>query len=266
MLGFPCIFIHFQGAINHNFTTTFQQSFLELRRSFINQMNSLRLMLLEIPHDVALVNPLQISTNKVLIIYSASLIHERFIDCPQIISERILYFAKSFSELALQYGKLYQSYFDIDSSSMEHITALQFCCSTLASLIAHITDNPSEPVSPNLSSTLPLVAVCNGLLTKVLPVLSSVRFLHIPFCVSTQTKQAKTLHSKVVSLREAIKLIAQLPCNYPRYFFIGKSSTSVKLSISPTPKSQLESLQVPFNTSLVIRISGILSHSSGLVN
>lgn len=131
----------------------------------------------------------------------------------------------------------------------------QHICATLSSSIENVCFvSPSEPPTGVADGSYPetkhLVTCCRKLKAeqKKMP---------------SEHGSHKTISSKHMDVvLNQIEIFLQTPLCLPRFFFQLMQNTSIKLSISPQPRTAGDPVVVQPGSSLVVKVEGVIQHNS----
>lgn len=113
--------------------------------------------------------------------------------------------------------------------------------------------SPSEPPNTPSDGSYPetkyLLAGCRKIqneLTKYLP--------------PEQSNQKTITNRHTELILNQLEVLMQMPICMPRFFFQVLQNTSIKLSISPQPRISGDPVTVQPNSSLVVKVEGVIQH------
>ncbi|KAF8777907.1 Integrator complex subunit 7 like protein [Argiope bruennichi] len=170
--------------------------------------------------------------------------------------------ARDFKCLADQYGALYQSVFDADPKTLTNIQLLHQACLLIAQAIDKVSQHNQG------------ISVATGE-EDILSMEHSKQSLE-NYQMGEACRKASTLirdftinyDERVVSRQETDFLtkisneIFLIPLCLPRFFFQALQSTSIKLAISPQPKTSGEPIIIQNTSQLSIKVEGVVQHGS----
>ncbi|KAI2651744.1 Integrator complex subunit 7 [Labeo rohita] len=145
-----------------------------------------------------------------------------------------------FRSLAARYADLYQSSFDADYSTLRNVELFQEF-GTHGSVLAE-----SE-------YELRMLAVFNHVLEEV----ENLSRKHPPVSYLVVSTVPHT-----GCLCDAVIAILKVPLSFQRYFFQKLQSTSIKLALSPSPRTPNEPIPVQNNQQLTLKVEGVVQHGS----
>ncbi|XP_053698173.1 integrator complex subunit 7 isoform X2 [Sabethes cyaneus] len=151
------------------------------------------------------------------------------------------------------YNKLYKSSFDADPCSLEYLETMQYMCSSLQTSIEAISfltpsDHNKHPPTCTYPETKYLLSICNRV-TNELKILPN---------EPSSTKSISNKHMDI--LLKQIEIIVKAVVCIPRFFFQILQNTSVKLALTPQPRTAGEPIFVQPNSSFVIKVEGVIQH------
>ncbi|XP_015928651.1 integrator complex subunit 7 [Parasteatoda tepidariorum] len=170
--------------------------------------------------------------------------------------------AKDFKNLADQYGALYQSVFDADSKTLINIQLLHQGCLLIAQAIDKVSQhNQGMGFSTSEEDILSIEYSKQSL--------ENYQMGEACRKASTIIRDfASNYEERTVSRQETdflIKIsneIFLIPLCFPRFFFQALQSTSIKLAISPQPKTTGEPIIIQHTSQLSIKVEGVVQHGS----
>uniref|UniRef100_A0A8D0CIW1 Integrator complex subunit 7 n=1 Tax=Scleropages formosus TaxID=113540 RepID=A0A8D0CIW1_SCLFO len=155
-----------------------------------------------------------------------------------------------FRNLATRYADLYQSSFDADSATLRNVE------------LYPSKHNNSIAIFLLLSfqeySTLGQMQAESEYERRMMSV-----FNHVLEEVETLSRKhppVSYLHTRC--LCDAVIALLKVPLSFERYFFQKLQSTSIKLALSPSPRSPTEPIAVQNNQQLTLKVEGVVQHGS----
>ncbi|KAI1897706.1 hypothetical protein AGOR_G00086040 [Albula goreensis] len=162
-----------------------------------------------------------------------------------------------FRNLATRYADLYQSSFDADSATLRNVELQQQSCLLISYVIEALILDPHTASFPDYGAVgseqaeseyeRRLMSVFNHVLEEV----ESLSRKHPP---------VSYLHTGC--LCDAVIALLKVPLSFQRYFFQKLQSTSIKLALSPSPRSPTEPIPVQNNQQLTLKVEGVVQHGS----
>ncbi|KAG7460767.1 hypothetical protein MATL_G00202430 [Megalops atlanticus] len=162
-----------------------------------------------------------------------------------------------FRNLATRYADLYQSSFDADPATLRNVELQQQSCLLISHVIEALILDPhtssfqdysilgSEQAESEYERRM--MSVFNHVLEEV----ESLSRKHPP---------VSYLHTGC--LCGAVIALLKVPLSFQRYFFQKLQSTSIKLALSPSPRSPTEPIAVQNNQQLTLKVEGVVQHGS----
>ncbi|KAF4099234.1 integrator complex subunit 7 [Onychostoma macrolepis] len=162
-----------------------------------------------------------------------------------------------FRSLAARYADLYQSSFDADYATLRNVELQQQSCLLVSYVIEALIIDPQTAsfqefgthgsVLAESEYELRMLAVFNHVLEEV----ENLTRKHPP---------VSYLHTGC--LCDAVIAILKVPLSFQRYFFQKLQSTSIKLALSPSPRTPNEPIPVQNNQQLTLKVEGVVQHGS----
>jgi len=176
---------------------------------------------------------------------------------------------KEFRNVGEMYGKLYQSYFDMDPLTLTNILVLQQSCFLMSHSIENIAlksqnigfmsmdeentfDVTLELPKQHLMQSIEIQGIVNA----------SRRAFALAQDVALHTDLKLIAFEHIDTILEISQILTDVPLCYPRFFFQSLQSTSIKLAISPQPRVPGEPINVQSNSHLALKVEGIVQHAS----
>lgn len=165
---------------------------------------------------------------------------------------------KTFQSLSGRYKSLYQSCFDADPVSLMVVQMLQQSCLLLSqkieAVLASCTSDRSRLTEPSKSSH-----VCSGA-KSVLEVQSLQRVLS-EISAEPVLPSSGITHAHMQMLMDTSLKLLQVRLSFPRFFFQTLQSTTIKLAITPQPKSTSDrAIWVQCESNLALKVEGVIQH------
>uniref|UniRef100_A0A9J7XNG5 Integrator complex subunit 7 n=1 Tax=Cyprinus carpio carpio TaxID=630221 RepID=A0A9J7XNG5_CYPCA len=162
-----------------------------------------------------------------------------------------------FRSLAARYADLYQSSFDADYATLRNVELQQQSCLLVSYVIEALIIDPQTAsfqefgthgsVLAESEYELRMMAVFNHVLEEV-------------ETLSRKHPPVSYLHTGC--LCDAVIAILKVPLSFQRYFFQKLQSTSIKLALSPSPRTPNEPIPVQNNQQLTLKVEGVVQHGS----
>ncbi|KAJ3606218.1 hypothetical protein NHX12_025738 [Muraenolepis orangiensis] len=148
-----------------------------------------------------------------------------------------------FKRLAARYGDLHQASFDADYATLRNVELQQQSCL----LVSHVIE--ALILDPQTASEYErrMMSVFNHVLEEV----EGLSKKHPP---------VSYLHTGC--LCDAVIALLKVPMSFQRYFFQKLQSTSIKLALSPSPRTPSEPIPVQSSQQLSLKVEGVVQHGS----
>ncbi|TRY57952.1 hypothetical protein DNTS_009833 [Danionella cerebrum] len=162
-----------------------------------------------------------------------------------------------FRSLAARYADLYQSSFDADYATLRNVELQQQCCLLVSYVIEALILDPQTARFQELGTHGSVRAESDyelRMLAVFMRVLEEVETL------SRKHPPVSYLHTNC--LCDAVIAILKVPLSFQRYFFQKLQSTSIKLALSPSPRTPSEPIPVQNNQQLTLKVEGVVQHGS----
>ncbi|PWA27411.1 hypothetical protein CCH79_00000470, partial [Gambusia affinis] len=157
-----------------------------------------------------------------------------------------------FRSLAARYADLHQSLFDADYPTLRNTTA---------ELLAGLACNRSFDTGPTGSQehgTSGSVQTESEYERRMMSV-----FNHVLVEVEGLSKKHPPVsHLHTNCLCDAVIALLKVPLSFQRYFFQKLQSTSIKLALSPSPRTPSEPIPVQNSQQLTLKVEGVVQHGS----
>ncbi|CAB1340469.1 unnamed protein product [Coregonus sp. 'balchen'] len=148
-----------------------------------------------------------------------------------------------FRSLAARYADLYQSSFDADSATLRNVELQQQSCLLVSHVIEALILDPHSASFQDYG-TLGSVQTESEYERRMMSV-----FNHV-------------LEEHTGCLCDAVIALLKVPLSFQRYFFQKLQSTSIKLALSPSPRTPTEPIPVQNNQQLTLKVEGVVQHGS----
>ncbi|XP_017551146.1 integrator complex subunit 7 [Pygocentrus nattereri] len=162
-----------------------------------------------------------------------------------------------FRSLAGRYADLYQSSFDADSATLRNVELQQQSCLLISYVIEALILEPQTASFQDFGTLGSVQAESKyerrmmGVFNLVLEEVESLSRKHPP---------VSYLHTGC--LCDAVIALLKVPLSFQRYFFLKLQSTSIKLALSPSPRTPNEPIPVQNNQHLTLKVEGVVQHGS----
>nr|XP_061806641.1 integrator complex subunit 7-like isoform X4 [Nerophis lumbriciformis] len=173
------------------------------------------------------------------------------------ISQQMKVCKDEFTSLAARYAELHQSSFDADYATLRNVELQQQSCLLVSHVIEALILDP-QSLSYQEYAPLGLVQSESEYERRMMSV-----FTHVLEEVETLSKKhppVSYLHTGC--LCDAIIALLKVPLSFQRYFFQKLQSTSIKLALSPSPRTPNEPIPVQNNQQLTLKVEGVVQHGS----
>ncbi|GFY39151.1 integrator complex subunit 7 [Trichonephila inaurata madagascariensis] len=170
--------------------------------------------------------------------------------------------SRDFKYLADQYGALYQSVFDADPKTLTNIQLLHQACLLIAQAIDKISQHNQGISFPTgeediLSMEHSKQSLENYQMGEACRKASAlIRDFTVNYEERVVSRQETDFLTKISNE------IFLIPLCLPRFFFQALQSTSIKLAISPQPKTSGEPIIIQNTSQLSIKVEGVVQHGS----
>ncbi|XP_048392416.1 integrator complex subunit 7 isoform X2 [Stegostoma tigrinum] len=164
---------------------------------------------------------------------------------------------EEFRSLATRYHDLYQSSFDADSATLRNVELQQQSCLLISHSIEALILDPDSASFQEYSSGGNVYAESEyerSMLSVFAQVLEDVEALN--------RKYPPVSYLHTMCLCRAIISLLKVPLSFQRYFFQKLQSTSIKLALSPSPRTPTEPITVQNNQQLALKVEGVIQHGS----
>uniref|UniRef100_A0AAQ4R346 Integrator complex subunit 7 n=1 Tax=Gasterosteus aculeatus aculeatus TaxID=481459 RepID=A0AAQ4R346_GASAC len=162
-----------------------------------------------------------------------------------------------FRSLAARYSDLHQSSFDADYATLRNVELQQQSCLLVSHVIEALILDPqaaSFQEYGNLGSVQTESEYERRMMSVFTHVLEEVEGL-------TQ-KHPPVSHLHTGCLCDAVIALLKVPLSFQRYFFQKLQSTSIKLALSPSPRTPNEAIPVQSSQQLTLKVEGVVQHGS----
>lgn len=162
-----------------------------------------------------------------------------------------------FRSLAARYADLYQSSFDADSATLRNVELQQQSCLLVSHVIEALILDPHSASFQDYG-TLGSVQTESEYERRMMYVFNHV--LEEVEGLSRKHPPVSYLHTGC--LCDAVIALLKVPLSFQRYFFQKLQSTSIKLALSPSPRTPTEPIPVQNNQQLTLKVEGVVQHGS----
>uniref|UniRef100_A0A671VJP5 Integrator complex subunit 7 n=1 Tax=Sparus aurata TaxID=8175 RepID=A0A671VJP5_SPAAU len=162
-----------------------------------------------------------------------------------------------FRSLAARYADLHQSSFDADYATLRNVELQQQSCLLVSHVIEALILDP-QATSFQEYGTLGSVQTESEYERRMMSVFS--RVLEEVECLAKKHPPVSCLHTGC--LCDAVIALLKVPLSFQRYFFQKLQSTSIKLALSPSPRTPSEPIPVQNTQQLTLKVEGVVQHGS----
>ncbi|XP_061668634.1 integrator complex subunit 7 [Syngnathoides biaculeatus] len=173
------------------------------------------------------------------------------------ISQQMKVCMDEFKSLAARYAELEQSSFDADNATLRNVELQQQSSLLISHVIEALILDP-QAVSYQDYGPLGSVRSESEYERRMMSVFNSV--LEEVETLNKKHPPVSYLHTGC--LCDAIIAMLKVPLSFQRYFFQKRQSTSIKLALSPSPRTPNEPIPVQNNQQLTLKIEGVVQHGS----
>ncbi|CAL1585592.1 unnamed protein product [Knipowitschia caucasica] len=162
-----------------------------------------------------------------------------------------------FRSLAARYAEVHQSSFDADSATLRNVELQQQSCLLVSYVIEALILDPQGASFPECGAVGSLQTE-SEFERRMLSVFSKV--LQEVEDLSQKCPPVSYLHTNC--LCNAVIALLKVPLSIERYFFQKLQSTSIKLALSPSPRSPAEPIPVQSSQQMTLKVEGVVQHGS----
>uniref|UniRef100_A0A3Q3LV87 Integrator complex subunit 7 n=1 Tax=Labrus bergylta TaxID=56723 RepID=A0A3Q3LV87_9LABR len=162
-----------------------------------------------------------------------------------------------FRSLAARYSELHQSSFDADYATLRNVELQQQSCLLVSHVIEALILDP-QAASFQEYGTLGSVQTESEYERRMMSVFS--RVLEEVEGLTKKHPPVSCLHTGC--LCDAVIALLKVPLSFQRYFFQKLQSTSIKLALSPSPRTPSEPIPVQNSQQLTLKVEGVVQHGS----
>lgn len=162
-----------------------------------------------------------------------------------------------FRSLAARYADLHQSSFDADFATLRNVELQQQSCLLVSHVIEALILDPQAASFQEYGSLGSLQTESEyerrmmSVFHKVLEEVEGLKQKHPP---------VSYLHTGC--LCDTVIALLKVPLSFERYFFQKLQSTSIKLALSPSPRTPAEPIPVQSSQQLTLKVEGVVQHGS----
>lgn len=177
--------------------------------------------------------------------------------------------AKDFTDVAQDYGKLYQSQFDADPQTLSNISALQQGAKLMARAIGVLTrpmadhhqyqagskggaGTEEEPVTGAGGEGSVQEQLMNKALARASKTITELEQL----C----SEKKPILECQLQLLTTISEQVTGVPLPYPRLFYQALQHTAITLNITPAPRATGEPHVLQNSSQLAVKVEGVIKH------
>ncbi|XP_056150806.1 integrator complex subunit 7 [Lampris incognitus] len=164
---------------------------------------------------------------------------------------------EEFRRLAACYADLHQSSFDTDYATLRNVELQQQSCLLVSHVIEALILDP-QAVSFQEYGALGTVQTESEYERRMMSVFH--RVLEEVESLSKKHPPVSYLHTGC--LCDAVIALLKVPLSFQRYFFQKLQSTSIKLALSPSPRTPSEPIPVQSSQQLTLKVEGVVQHGS----
>uniref|UniRef100_A0AAX7TZK0 Integrator complex subunit 7 n=1 Tax=Astatotilapia calliptera TaxID=8154 RepID=A0AAX7TZK0_ASTCA len=162
-----------------------------------------------------------------------------------------------FRSLAARYADLHQSSFDADYATLRNVELQQQSCLLVSHVIEALILDP-QAASFQEYGTVGSVQTESEYERRMMSVFNHV----LEEAESLTKKHPPVSHLHTSCLCDAVIALLKVPLSFQRYFFQKLQSTSIKLALSPSPRTPSEPIPVQNTQQLTLKVEGVVQHGS----
>ncbi|CAJ1076974.1 integrator complex subunit 7 [Xyrichtys novacula] len=162
-----------------------------------------------------------------------------------------------FRSLAARYAELHQSSFDADYATLRNVELQQQSCLLVSHVIEALVLDPQAAGFQEYGA-LGSVQTESEYERRMMSVFS--RVLEEVEGLTKKHPPVSCLHTGC--LCDAVIALLKVPLSFQRYFFQKLQSTSIKLALSPSPRTPSEPIPVQNSQQLTLKVEGVVQHGS----
>uniref|UniRef100_A0A3Q1IX25 Integrator complex subunit 7 n=1 Tax=Anabas testudineus TaxID=64144 RepID=A0A3Q1IX25_ANATE len=162
-----------------------------------------------------------------------------------------------FRRLAALYADLHQSSFDADYATLRNVELQQQSCLLVSHVIEALILDP-QAASFQEYGTLGSVQTESEYERRMMSVFN--RVMEEVEGLTKKHPPVSYLHTNC--LCDAVIALLKVPLSFQRYFFQKLQSTSIKLALSPSPRTPSEPIPIQNTQQLTLKVEGVVQHGS----
>uniref|UniRef100_A0A1A8Q023 Integrator complex subunit 7 n=1 Tax=Nothobranchius rachovii TaxID=451742 RepID=A0A1A8Q023_9TELE len=164
---------------------------------------------------------------------------------------------EEFRGLAARYADLHQSLFDADYATLRNVELQQQSCLLVSHVIEALILDP-QAASFQEYGELRSVQTESEYERRMMSVFNHV----LEEVEGLSKKHSPVSHLHTSCLCDAVIALLKVPLSFQRYFFQKLQSTSIKLALSPSPRTLTEPIPVQNSQQLTLKVEGVVQHGS----
>ncbi|XP_028858154.1 integrator complex subunit 7 isoform X1 [Denticeps clupeoides] len=162
-----------------------------------------------------------------------------------------------FRSLAARYADLYQSSFDADPATLRNVELQQQSCLLVSHVIEALILDPHTASFQDYGG-LGMAQAESEYDRQMMSVFNHV----LEEVESLSRKHPPVSYFHTGCFCDAVIALLKVPLSFQRYFFQKLQSTSIKLALSPSPRTPNEPITVQNNQQLTLKVEGVVQHGS----
>ncbi|XP_037541479.1 integrator complex subunit 7 [Nematolebias whitei] len=162
-----------------------------------------------------------------------------------------------FRGLAARYADLHQSLFDADYATLRNVELQQQSCLLVSHVIEALILDP-QAASFQECAALGSVQTESEYERRMMSVFNHV----LEEVEGLSKKHPPVSHLHTSCLCDAVIALLKVPLSFQRYFFQKLQTTSIKLALSPSPRTPSEPIPVQNSQQLTLKVEGVVQHGS----
>ncbi|XP_077293641.1 integrator complex subunit 7 isoform X2 [Arctopsyche grandis] len=181
---------------------------------------------------------------------------DEFLRCGHI-TQQLRRAATEFKGLAESYCRLYQTSFDADPPTLDHLQILQQICSLMAQSMERISTASLQ--EQGVADFIHTQNLSNSCLESQL-LIATCQKLNDISAKMTEPQDMKPIitHRQVECVWQQAATICHSPLPLPRFLFQPLQTTAVRLAITPQPRAPADHHPVPCNHHLSVKVEGVI--------
>ncbi|XP_028296097.1 integrator complex subunit 7 [Gouania willdenowi] len=164
---------------------------------------------------------------------------------------------EEFRGLAARFADLHQSSFDSDYATLRNVELQQQSCLLVSHVIEALILDP-QAASFQEYGSVGLVETQSEYERRMMSVFNQV----LEEVEGLTNKHPPVSYQHTRCLCDAVIALLKVPLSFQRYFFQKLQSTSIKLALSPSPRTPTEAIPVQSNQQLTLKVEGVVQHGS----